>query len=76
MSVTVYSKPSCVQCKSTYRKLDELKIEYKVIDMSKDEEALEFAKGLGYTGAPVIVDDTNPDNHWYGFRPDLIQSLV
>lgn len=76
MSVTVYSKPSCVQCKSTYRKLDELNIQYEVIDMSKDTEALEFAKSLGYTGAPVIVDDDDPDNHWYGYRPDKMQSLV
>ena len=72
MNVTVYSKPACVQCNATYRALDKAGIDYQVIDMSKDAEALEKVRALGYLQAPVII--TNND-HWSGFRPDLINEL-
>lgn len=73
--VTVFSKPSCVQCNATYRKLDDEGVEYTVIDMTEDGTALEKAKSLGYAQAPVVIDDTT-GSHWSGFRPDLIEGLV
>lgn len=73
MTVTVYSKPSCVQCTATYRALDAKGVPYEVVDMSVDAEALATVKGLGYLQAPVIVTD---DEHWSGFRPDKINELV
>ena len=72
MSVTVYTKPSCVQCTATYRALDNKGIEYEVHDVSTDEAALEHVKSLGYMQAPVVVTD---DAHWSGFRPDKIATL-
>ena len=72
MKVTVYSKPACVQCHATYRALDQAGIDYQVIDMSQDAEALEKVRALGYLQAPVII--TNND-HWSGFRPDKIREL-
>ena len=56
-TVTVYSKPSCVQCNATYRALDNKGINYRVIDVSADDEAAEYVKGLGYMQAPVVVTD-------------------
>lgn len=73
--VTVFSKPSCVQCNATYRKLDDEGVEYTVIDMTEDGTALEKAKSLGYAQAPVVIDDAT-GSHWSGFRPDLIERLV
>ncbi|EYT61033.1 ribonucleoside-diphosphate reductase class Ib glutaredoxin subunit [Curtobacterium flaccumfaciens] len=72
MAVTVYTKPSCVQCTATYRALDNKGIEYEVHDVSTDEAALEHVKSLGYMQAPVVVTD---DDHWSGFRPDKIATL-
>lgn len=72
MTITVYSKPSCVQCTATYRALDSAGINYEVVDLSTTPEALEVVKGLGYLQAPVIVAD---DTHWSGFRPDEIAKL-
>ncbi|KQS14824.1 glutaredoxin-like protein NrdH [Curtobacterium sp. MCLR17_007] len=72
MAVTVYTKPSCVQCTATYRALDNKGIEYEVHDVSTDEAALEHVKSLGYLQAPVVVTD---DDHWSGFRPDKIATL-
>lgn len=70
--VRVYTKPACVQCTATYRRLDALGVKYEVIDVSEDAEALEHIKSLGYLQAPVVVTQ---DNHWSGFRPDLIDAL-
>ncbi len=55
MSITVYSKPACVQCDATYRALDKKGIEYSVVDISQDAEALELVRGLGYLQAPVVI---------------------
>ena len=55
MSVTVYTKPACVQCNMTYRALDKNGIEYNVVDVTEDAAALEHIKGLGYMQAPVVV---------------------
>ena len=73
MTVTVYTKPSCVQCTATYRALDNKGIEYVVRDVSTDEAALERVKALGYLQAPVVVTD---EDHWSGFRPDKIATLT
>ena len=73
MAITVYSKPSCVQCNATYRALDAKGIEYSVTDVSQDADALEHVKSLGYMQAPVVVAD---GDHWSGFRPDKIDELA
>lgn len=73
MAITVYTKPSCVQCTATYRALDNKGIEYEVFDVSVDEKALETVKALGYLQAPVVVTD---GDHWSGFRPDKIAGLA
>jgi glutaredoxin-like protein NrdH len=73
MTVTVYTKPSCVQCTATYRALDSKGIEYQVLDLSVDEGALEAVKELGYLQAPVVITDAE---HWSGFRPDKIDELA
>lgn len=73
MTITVYSKPACVQCNATYRALDKLGVEYTVVDVTADEQALETVKSLGYIQAPVVVTD---GGHWSGFRPDKITELA
>lgn len=73
VAITVYTKPSCVQCTATYRALDSKGIEYDVLDLSEDAAALEAVKELGYLQAPVVVAD---DEHWSGFRPDKIAELA
>ena len=75
MTVNVYSTPSCVQCKATYRALDAAGMDYTVTDVTQDPEALEMVRALGYNAAPVIVVGDG-DVHWSGYRPDLIKSLV
>ncbi|GAA1803584.1 glutaredoxin-like protein NrdH [Nesterenkonia flava] len=73
MSVTVYTKPACVQCNATYRALDKNGVTYKTVDISQDAEALERVRALGYMQAPVVITD---NDHWSGFRPDKISELA
>ncbi|TDT32570.1 glutaredoxin-like protein NrdH [Naumannella halotolerans] len=73
MSVTVYTKPGCVQCTATYRALDKAGVEYEVIDLTEDDAALEHSKNLGYFAAPIVITATD---HWSGFRPDKIAALA
>jgi glutaredoxin-like protein NrdH len=72
MAITVYSKPGCVQCNSTYRKLDKHGVSYLTVDISEDAAAFEYVQSLGYAKVPVVVAD---DEHWAGFQPDLIAAL-
>ena len=72
MNVTVYSKPACVQCNATYRALDKAGIDYQVIDMSQDADALEKVRALGHMQAPVVITD---NDNWSGFRPDKIREI-
>ena len=73
MMVTVYTKPSCVQCNATYRAMDDKGIPYEVLDVTENQAALETVKDLGYMQAPVVVTE---DDHWSGFRPDKIAELA
>ena len=72
--LTVYSKPSCVQCNATYRALDARGIPYDIVDLSESVAALEYVKELGYSQAPVVVVDDQ--DHWSGFRPDKIERVA
>lgn len=71
--VTVYTKPSCQQCTATYRALDKKGIPYNSVDITVDVEAGDRLRSLGYQQAPVV---TAGENHWTGFRPDLIEELA
>lgn len=72
MAVTVYSKPACVQCTATTRALEQRGVDYNVIDLTQDDDALETVQSLGYRQVPVVIAG---DQHWSGFRPDKIGSL-
>ena len=78
MTVTVYTKPACVQCNATYRALDKKGIPTRASSLPErrhlqDADALERLKALGYMQAPVVVTD---QDHWSGFRPDKIEELA
>ena len=73
MTVTVYTKPACVQCNATYKALDKQGIAYDVVDITMDNEACDYVMALGYLQAPVVVAG---GEHWSGFRPDRIKGLT
>lgn len=73
MTVTVYTKPACVQCTATYRALDKAGITYQSVDLTQDPAALAKVQEMGFQQAPVVVTD---DDNWSGFRPDKITELA
>lgn len=79
MTTTVYSKPKCVQCTSTYRVLDKNGIDYQTVDMSQDADALELVQSLGFQQVPVIINrdaDGTIISKWSGFNPEKIAELA
>src|SRR3546814_15479345 len=66
MAITVYTKPSCVQCTATYRALDSKGIEYEAHDLSQDADAHEQVKALGHLPAHDFITD---EDHRSGIRP-------
>jgi glutaredoxin-like protein NrdH len=71
--VTVYTKPSCVQCDMTKKMLDKNNIQYSTVDITKDISAFEMIKGMGFMSAPVVITDTDA---WAGFQPDKINNIA
>jgi glutaredoxin-like protein NrdH len=72
--VTVYGRPACVQCNATCRALERRGVDYETVDLSRDADALEHVRALGYMQAPVVL--TGDGDHWSGFRPDRIDGLA
>jgi len=72
MSITVYSKPACVQCTATTRALDARGLAYDIVDLTEDDAAMQMVASLGYRQAPVVIAG---EEHWAGFRPDMIGRL-
>lgn len=72
MSITVYSKPACVQCTATTRALAARGLDYDVVDLTEDADAMARVTELGYRQAPVVMVG---EDHWAGFRPDKISAL-
>lgn len=72
-SITVYSKPACVQCNATYKALDKQGVEYTVVDITTNPDARAYVMSLGYLQAPVVVAG---EHHWSGFRLDHIKQLA
>lgn len=72
MTITLYTKPACVQCTATRKALDKSGAEYDVVDITEDPAARDYVMSLGYLQAPVVIAG---EQHWAGFRPDAIKSL-
>ena len=73
MTITVYTKPGCVQCRATEKALDKAGVSYDVVDITEDPAARDYVMALGYLQAPVVVAG---DAHWSGFRPDRVSSVA
>ncbi len=73
MDVTVYTKPSCVQCDATKRTLDKIGVSYSTIDVTENEEAFDMLIEKGFKAMPVV---NAGDDWWSGFNPEKINGLV
>lgn len=76
--VTVYSAGStCRQCEWTCVRLSESGIPFRVVQLATNDAAREYVtEDLGYSRAPVVVVDGEPEHHWSGFDPIHIDRLA
>lgn len=65
----IYGKPNCVNCDKTKGKFNDLGVEYDVVDITKDKEALMKIKSLGFKEAPVVVTEFAT---WSGYQEGKI----
>lgn len=73
-TIQFWSKPSCVQCTATERKLRQLGADFEKLDLLADPDKLDEFKSLGHLTAPVLVF---PDGEVVsGFQPDVIDRQV
>ena len=72
-TVTVYTKPGCVQCTATFKALDKNGVNYEEVDVTENAEAHDYVMSLGYLQVPVVI---TPTDHFGGFRPDRIKALT
>lgn len=73
---TVYTKPECPNCDRTKSYFDENGISYTAVDITEVPAALEYITAeLGYSQAPVVVNNADDQDHWSGLRRDkLVQA--
>jgi glutaredoxin-like protein NrdH len=76
LKITIYTRPDCQPCKAAKRKMGRAGLVYTEEAATGEHRAAVLA--LGYMAAPVTVVtyDNGEVSHWYGFRPDLIDSLT
>ena len=72
-TVTVYTKPGCVQCTATFKALDKIGAVYEKVDVTENADAHDYVMSLGYLQVPVVI---TPAGHFGGFRPDRIKALA
>ncbi len=73
-TITMYSKPGCVQCRATARGFAKAGVAIDIIDVSTDPTAAAMLTDWGYLSVPVIV--TPDGQHWAGHRPDRITAAA
>lgn len=78
--IKVYSKADCAQCIATTKYLEKLELEYELLKVDEDEDALKAVLDMGYKTMPVVVVVLETLNEketlsWCGFRPDQIHKL-
>lgn len=73
--ITVYTKNNCMPCKMTKRKLQELGVNYKEINVDENLEALEYLMECGFRSLPVVFLDDEPIITG-GFAPNILETIV
>lgn len=75
---SVYTKPDCPNCDKTKAYFDARGITYTAVDITENSAALEYITGeLGYSQAPVVVNNADDQDRWSGLRRDkLVQASM
>ena len=77
ITVTVYSKPDCVQCRYTKKELESKSLPYKEIDITQDEDARKLLQDMGIQMLPAVCVDSGIGEveWWAGFKIEKLRAL-
>lgn len=73
--IKVYTKNDCFPCKMTKRKLQELGVNYKEINVDENLSALEYLMECGMRSLPVVFKDDEPIVIG-GYAPNILETIV
>lgn len=74
--IKIYTKNNCMPCKMTKRKLQELGVNYKEINVDENLEALEYLMECGFRSLPVVFNENGAPMVTGGFAPNILEKLV
>lgn len=74
--ITVYTKNNCASCSFTKRKLQELGVNYKEINVDEDLSALEYLMECGFRSLPVVFNSNGAPMVTGGYAPNILENLV
>lgn len=77
MTITLYTKPGCVQCEYTAKHLTAKGLPFNVFDVSESKEARKIVQDTGVFQLPYVVVEHNGNvvDTWHGFKDDKIKGL-
>lgn len=73
--IKVYTKNNCASCTFTKRKLQQLGVNYKEINVDEDLAALEYLMKCGLRSLPVVFKDDEPVVIG-GYAPYILETIV
>ena len=78
MSIVVYTKDVCVQCKYTKNKLAALGLDFTEVNIEHDNAARKLVEDSGRRELPMIVVDRGEAGKevWHGFQYAKIKALA
>lgn len=77
-SVTIYTKPNCVQCDMTKKWFNKNGVDYETEDIY-EEKNLAAVQELGFAAAPVIIvsqGQPKDEVYWAGFQPAKLEEHI
>lgn len=72
MTLTIYTKPvGCLGCTKAKQKFAAAGIDFHEVDVTTNLAAFEYiTEELGYRQVPVVVNNSDDQDHWLGLRRD------
>lgn len=74
MSLELYTKNNCIQCKMTKSFLTQHHISFEEKNINTNPEYIDYLKDKGFHTVPVLEEDNQAIIR--GFRPDLLKKIV
>lgn len=71
--IKIYTKPDCVQCQATKRRLDAAGVPYTLTDISNDPQMIEQMRAAGFTSMPIVEYG---QERFAGYQVDRIKALT